>query len=139
MKLHPEEFAEQDLVGLESHKCLAEMNEDGDVEYTIGFEVDVLDPIVLEHSFQEVGRQKGEPTLHESREHGILSGFLSIRYGSPVVARHRSITFLWRKPLLTRARRSLVLNFAFFHFFDGFGGVKCGGNNDDCPASPALS
>jgi hypothetical protein len=34
--LQPEELPEQDLVGLDPHKCLAKMNKDRDVEDTIG-------------------------------------------------------------------------------------------------------
>jgi hypothetical protein len=41
-------FPEQDLVGLDSHECLAKVYKDRDVENTIGVQVQVLDTVVLE-------------------------------------------------------------------------------------------
>jgi hypothetical protein len=70
---------------------------------------------------------------------GISSRFFFIGYGSPAAVLHRSISFSRRKPLLTRARRSSVFSFAFFHSFAGFGGVEGGGDDDDWPASSVSS
>jgi hypothetical protein len=45
-------------VGLDSHKCFAEVYEDGDVENTIGVQVQVLDTVVLEETLEEIaGRE----------------------------------------------------------------------------------
>jgi hypothetical protein len=41
---------------------------------------------------------------------------------------------LWRNPLLTKVRWSLVFSFAFFLSFTGFGRVEGGDDNDDWPA-----
>jgi hypothetical protein len=46
--LHTEELPEQDPVGLDSHECLAEVYKDGDVENTIGVQIQVLDTVVPE-------------------------------------------------------------------------------------------
>jgi hypothetical protein len=88
-----EEHPEEDLVGLDSHKCLTEMEEDGDVEDTIGVEVEVLNAMVSEHPIEEVTRRRGVSLRSMNHANiGISSGFFSIRYGSPVVTRHRSIS-----------------------------------------------
>jgi hypothetical protein len=58
LRLHTEEFSEQDLVGLDPHECLAEMYEDGDVKNSIGVQVQVLDTIVLKQPLKEIaGRE----------------------------------------------------------------------------------
>jgi hypothetical protein len=54
LRLHTEELPEQDLVGLDSHECLAEVYEDEDVENTIGVQVQVLDTVVLEQPLEEI-------------------------------------------------------------------------------------
>jgi hypothetical protein len=46
LRLHPEEFPEQDPMGLEPQKGFAKMYEDGGVEDTVGVEVEVLDALV---------------------------------------------------------------------------------------------
>jgi hypothetical protein len=61
----------------------------------------------------------------------------SIRYGWPVVARHRSISFYRENPLLTRASRSSVLSLDFFHSLAGLGCGEDGG--DDSGADPFAS
>jgi hypothetical protein len=48
LRLQPEELAEQNLVGLDTHKRLAKTDEDGDVENVIGIQVEVLDSVVPE-------------------------------------------------------------------------------------------
>jgi hypothetical protein len=58
LRLHTEELLEQDPVGLDSHKCLAEVYKDRDLENTIGVQVQVLDTIVLELALEEIaGRE----------------------------------------------------------------------------------
>jgi hypothetical protein len=47
LRLHTEEFSEQDPVGLDPHERLAEMYEDGDMKNTVGIQVQVLDTAVL--------------------------------------------------------------------------------------------
>jgi hypothetical protein len=54
LRLHTEELPEQDPVGLDSHECLAEVYKDGDVENTIGIQVQVLDTVVLEKTLEEI-------------------------------------------------------------------------------------
>jgi hypothetical protein len=45
-------------VGLDSYECLIEVYEDGDVENTIGVQVQVLDTVVLEQPLEEIaGRE----------------------------------------------------------------------------------
>jgi hypothetical protein len=48
------------------------MDEDGGVDDTIGVEVEVLDPTVLEHPFEEVAREEFESALHETCEYWNL-------------------------------------------------------------------
>jgi hypothetical protein len=54
LRLHTEEFPEQDPVGLDSHKCLAEVYKYGDVKNAIGVQVQVLDTVVLEQTLEEI-------------------------------------------------------------------------------------
>jgi hypothetical protein len=54
LRLHTEEFPEQDPVGLDPHKRLAEMYEDGDMKNTIGIQVQVLDIVVLQQPLEEI-------------------------------------------------------------------------------------
>jgi hypothetical protein len=72
LQLQPEELAEQNPGGLDTHKRLAEMDKDGDVENTIGIQIEVLIVIVLEHAFKEVIGGQCQSTLHELGEHGDL-------------------------------------------------------------------
>jgi hypothetical protein len=53
-----EELPKQDPVGLDPHKCFTEVYEDGDVENTIGVQVQVLDTVVLEKTFEEITGRK---------------------------------------------------------------------------------
>jgi hypothetical protein len=71
LRLQSEEFAEQDLVGLDTHKSLAEMNEDGDVEDSIRVEIEVLNTIVPEHALEEITGRQRQSTFHEPNEHQI--------------------------------------------------------------------
>jgi hypothetical protein len=121
LRLHPEELPEQNPVGLDPHKGLAEVREDGDVEDPIGVEVEVLDVVVPEHSLEEVACRQCESTLHEPREHQDLIQVLLHRVRVPVAVHHRSISFSGRNLLLTRVRRSSVFSFSFFHSFAGLG------------------
>jgi hypothetical protein len=107
LQLHPEELPEQDLVGLHPHEGYAEVHEDGDM----------------------VGLRMRYSTNRANIE--ISSGFFSIGYGSPVVVRHRSISFSRRNLLLTRARRIPMFNFVFFHSFARLGRGEEGGDDDD--------
>jgi hypothetical protein len=114
------------------------MHEDGDMEDTVGVEVEVLNPVVFEHPLEEVAHRQCESALHEPHKHQDLIRVFSIGYGSPVAVRHRSISFPRRNLLLTRAWRSSIFSFSFVHSA-GFGGVEGGGNDDDWPASLASS
>jgi hypothetical protein len=58
LRLHSEELSEQDPVGLDPHKCLAEMYEDGDMKNTIGVQVQVLDTVVLKQPLEEIAGRK---------------------------------------------------------------------------------
>jgi hypothetical protein len=120
MGLQPKELPKQDPVVLYSHEHFTEMDKDRGVEDTIGVEVEVLDPIVLEHPLEEVARREGKSTLHESREHWDLIRILLHQIRISSVDMPKSIFFSRRNPLLTRARRSSVFSFAFFHSFDKF-------------------
>jgi hypothetical protein len=68
--LQPEEFAEQDPVGLDTHKSFVEVDEDGDVEDPIRVEIEVLNTIILEHALEEITGGRRQTTLHEPGEHG---------------------------------------------------------------------
>jgi hypothetical protein len=72
LRLQSEEFAEQDPVGLDTHKSLAEMNEDGDVENSIRVEIEVLNTIVPEHALEEITGRQRQSTFHEPNEHWDL-------------------------------------------------------------------
>jgi hypothetical protein len=43
-----EEFTEENPVGFVSHKRFAEMHEDGNMEYSVGIEIQVLNAIIPE-------------------------------------------------------------------------------------------
>jgi hypothetical protein len=72
LRLQPEELAEQNPVGIDTHKRLAEMDEDGDVENAIGVQIEELDVVVPEHALEEVTGGQCQSTLHEPGEHGDL-------------------------------------------------------------------
>jgi hypothetical protein len=72
LRLQPEEFAEQDPVGLDTHKHLAEVDEDKDVENAIRVEIEVLNTIVPEHALEEITGGQRQSTLHEAGEHWDL-------------------------------------------------------------------
>jgi hypothetical protein len=57
-------------VGLDTYKRLIETDEDGDLENTIGIQVEVLDAILPEHALEEVTGAQRQSTLHELGEHG---------------------------------------------------------------------
>jgi hypothetical protein len=64
------------------------MDEDGDVEYIVGIEIQVLNAIVLEHSLKELDGGKCQSTLHELGEHRdfvrvLLHGVLIAGGGAP--------------------------------------------------------
>jgi hypothetical protein len=48
-------------MGLDPHEGLAEVDEDGDVKDSVGVEVQVLDTVVLEETFEEVARRESQP------------------------------------------------------------------------------
>jgi hypothetical protein len=121
LRLQAEELPKQDPVGLDPHKGLVEMDEDGDMNNPVRVQVQVLDTVVLEETLDEVTRREGQPALHEPGEHRDLVMFFSIRYGSPAAARHMSISFSRRKPLFTSASKSSVFALDFFHSLFGFG------------------
>jgi hypothetical protein len=108
------------------------------MEDSIGVQVEVLDTVIVEKTFEEVAHRKSQPALHESGEHRDFIGFFSIGYGSPAAARHISTSFSWRKLLFTSAKRSSVFTLDFFHSLFGFGrGGDTGGV--DPPADPTAS
>jgi hypothetical protein len=59
LRLQTEELPEQDLVGLDSHEFFAEVHEHRDMEYTIGVQVQVLNTVVLEKTFEEIAGREG--------------------------------------------------------------------------------
>jgi hypothetical protein len=132
--LHPEKLPEQDPVGLDPQKRLTEVNEDSGVEYTVGVEIDVLDAVVLEETFEEVACRQCESALPKRTNIGISSSLFSMGYGSPAAALQLSISFSRMNPLLRRASRSSVFVFDFFHSRLGSG---CGG--DISGAAPAAA
>jgi hypothetical protein len=50
-------------VGLDPHEGLAKVDEDRDVEDSVGVEVQVLDTVVLEETFEEVARRESQPAV----------------------------------------------------------------------------
>jgi hypothetical protein len=52
--LQLEKLEEQNLVGFNTHKRLAKMDEDRDVDNSIGVEIEVLDAAVPEHALEEI-------------------------------------------------------------------------------------
>jgi hypothetical protein len=48
LRLHAEELLEEYPVGFDSHEGFAEMDKDGNMEYSIGIEIQVLDVVVPE-------------------------------------------------------------------------------------------
>jgi hypothetical protein len=64
---------------------------------------------------------------------GISSSFFSIGYGSPAAALHMSTSFSRRNPLFSRASKSSVYAFDFFH--SRFGSGRGGDIGGDVPAA----
>jgi hypothetical protein len=54
------------------------MNEDKDVEDSIGIEIYVLDVVILQHPLEELDCGECESTLHELKNIGISLEFFSI-------------------------------------------------------------
>jgi hypothetical protein len=46
LRLHSEELLEEYPVGFDPHKGFAEMDKDGNMEYSVGIEIPVLDAVV---------------------------------------------------------------------------------------------
>jgi hypothetical protein len=67
-----EELAEQNPVGLYTHKRVTEMDEDGYMEYAIGVQIEVLDVVVPKHVLEEVIGWQRQSTLREQGKHGAL-------------------------------------------------------------------
>jgi hypothetical protein len=120
-------------MGLDPQKSFAEMNEDCSVENTVGVEVEVLDVVVPHEPLEEVARWEGEPALRESPNIGISSSFFSIGYGSTAAALHMSTSFSRRNPLFSRASKSSVFTFDFFHSQFGYG--RGGDTGGDVPVA----
>jgi hypothetical protein len=122
-------------VGLDTNKCFAKVDKNGDMEDSVGVKVEeVLYAIVPEQTFEEISGGECQSVLYEPGEHQDFVWVFSIGYGSLVVVRHRSISFSQRNP--TRASRSSVFSFTFFHSLAGLGrGVE--GGDDDWSASSA--
>jgi hypothetical protein len=58
LRLQSGELLEQDPMGLDSDECFAKMHEHRDMEDAIGVQVQVLDTVVLEETFEEsAGRE----------------------------------------------------------------------------------
>jgi hypothetical protein len=115
LRLHLEELPEQDPVGLDPQKRLAEVNEDSGMEYTVGVEIDVLDAVVSQKAFEEVACRRASPRSAKRTNIGISSSLFSMGYRSPAAALQLSISFSRMNPLLRRASRSSVFVFDFFH------------------------
>jgi hypothetical protein len=58
LQLHSEELPEQDLVGLDPHKCFTEVYKDGDLTNSIRVQVQVLDTVVLEEALEVIARRE---------------------------------------------------------------------------------
>jgi hypothetical protein len=69
------------------------MHKDKDVQDVVGIEIQVLDAIVPEHSFEELTAGSASPRSMNRANIGISSRFFSIGYGSLVAVHHRSISF----------------------------------------------
>ena len=54
LQLHPEELPEQRPMGSDSQKGLIEVNEDRNVEDTIGVQMDMLDLVVIQSPSEEI-------------------------------------------------------------------------------------
>jgi hypothetical protein len=59
-------------MGLDSHKRLTEVYKYGDVENTVGIQIQVLDVVVPEKTFEEVTGGQRKSTLRESGGHRNL-------------------------------------------------------------------
>jgi hypothetical protein len=56
-------------MGLDTHKRLTEVYKDGDVENTVGIQIQVLDVVVPERTFEEITGGERQSMLRESGEH----------------------------------------------------------------------
>jgi hypothetical protein len=63
-------------VGLDPQERFAIVDEDRYMEDPIGVQVEVLDTVIVEKTFEEVARRKSQPALHESGEHRDVIGVL---------------------------------------------------------------
>jgi hypothetical protein len=59
-------------MGLDTHTRLTKMNEDGDLENTVGIQIEELDVVVPEHALEEVTGGQRQSMLYESDEHADL-------------------------------------------------------------------
>jgi hypothetical protein len=125
-------------MGLDPQKSFAEMYEDGNVEYTAGVEVEVLDVVVPMSPLKKSLAGRESPRSANRANIGISSGFFSMGYESPAAALHVSTSFSRRNPLLRRANKSSVFALDFFH--SRFGSGRGGDTGGDVPAAdPAAS
>jgi hypothetical protein len=103
------------------------MHKDKDVQDVVGIEIQVLDAVVPEHSFEELTVGSASPRSMNRANIGMSSRFFSIGYGSLVAVHHRSISFSRRNLLLTRVSGPSIFSFAFFHSLAELGrGVEGG-------------
>jgi hypothetical protein len=109
------------------------------VEDTVGVEVELLNPVVLQEPLEEIARSRANLRSANLVNMGISSGFFSIGYGSPVVAHHMSTSFSRRNPLFNSASRSSVFAFDFFHSWLGFGRDGDTGGDDPAADPAAIS
>jgi hypothetical protein len=77
--------------------------------------------------------KKESPRSANRANIGISSSFFSIGHGSPAAALHISTSFSWRNPLFSRASKSSVFAFDFFH--SRFGSGRGGDTGGDVPAA----
>jgi hypothetical protein len=70
--LHSEELSEQNPVGLDSHKRLTEVYKDRDVENTVGIQIQALDVVLPEKTFEEITSGECQSTLRKSGKHRNL-------------------------------------------------------------------
>jgi hypothetical protein len=125
-------------MGLDPQKGFAKMYKDSDVEYTVGVEVEVLNAVVPMSPLKKSLAGRESPRSANRVNIGISSSFFSIGYGSPAAALHMSTSFSRRNPLFSRASKSSVFAFDFFH--SRFGSGRGGETGGDVPAAdPAAS
>jgi hypothetical protein len=77
LRLHTEEFPEEDPVRLDPKECFAKMHKDRGMENTVRVQIEVLNSIVPEEALEEITSLERKSALHETRKHrDFVFGFL---------------------------------------------------------------